>query len=154
MSYPYGLQAYPPRKPSGAAAIAAAVITLLQALLCAVILVAGFFGSASDHRQGLDMSSDYAALAAFSAATLLLLTAGLLLLFRFTAGRVMVIGLSALVALGTAVGVAVSVVANGISHDAVVPLGIVLTIVFVIEVPTLCLALASSTGRWIAARPR
>ena len=143
----------PVRKPGGGTAITAGVLATIQGLLGLALTVVFMFGARADRHEDYDNTSgDVVALIVVATFTGLCLIAAVLLLFRRRAGRYLVGGISGLVLVGGACGVIYTVVVNGLDKQGVVPLMVMVGIVFVIELPTLCLAVASSTGRWIAAR--
>ncbi|MFJ1458938.1 hypothetical protein [Nocardia sp. N2S4-5] len=80
------------------------------------------------------------------------LVGSIMLFCRRAAGRMLVIAaatLSIISITGVALG---AVFVSGMEKADVAPASIFVSIVFAIELLTLCLAAAGSTGRWIAAR--
>jgi hypothetical protein len=82
----------------------------------------------------------------------LYLSAATLLFFRRRVGRYIIIAMSGFTLVAGAGGLIYSVVVYGIDHQDVIPLSIAVTIIFLLELLMLCMALMSSTQRWIAAR--
>ncbi|WP_431966387.1 hypothetical protein [Nocardia sp. bgisy134] len=138
MNYPYGPPGYgfPPPAPSGGTAITAGVLSTLVGLL-------GMVGVAIGLVEALDASNDvepaaFIGIGVGALVALLWLLGALLLFMRQTAGRVIVIGMSSIALLGALVLVALGGIAGGL------PL--------VLSATIFGLAVASPTGRWIAAR--
>lgn len=140
----YPQPGYPPPRPSGATAITAAVIALIIGVIAGVIgalmaLVAGAF-SVDSHSSGADgiaMIVVVMGIVVFGLG-LFWFVGALLLLARKTAGRVMLIIVSAL-------GVITSLVAmfQGDPSSQIIPIAISSTILVLCVVPP--------TGKWIAA---
>ncbi|MBF6065089.1 hypothetical protein IU500_29480 [Nocardia terpenica] len=157
MSYPYGQPGYPPvpvpvpPRPGGGAAIAAGVLALLQGLGCGVASVAGAIATRHDWAGGYRRIEELAALAMFGTLTVFFVAGALLLFFRRSAGRVLVMVASVLVMLGYSGLMIVDTVIDGSSTSELLPLAVLLAIVFGVELLTLCLAASGSTSRWLAA---
>ena len=155
MGYPYTPPHYAaaaPPKPGGGTAITAGVLTLLQGIGVTAFTIFGAVQTRHDRLDGSDTGGDMIALILFGTLTALLLAGAILLLCRRTAGRVIVIGLSGLVIASIPV-IGIIVAASGeVEHDDVLGFAVVFAILLVVELPILVCAVASSTGRWIAAR--
>ncbi|MBF6173482.1 hypothetical protein [Nocardia blacklockiae] len=146
-AYGYPPPGYPP-KAGGGTAITGGILALLQGLLLGYVAVA-FAASAEDIGSAVAVGSVVGGTGTIGGCY----AVGAILLFcRRRAGRVLVI-LAATLALLGVTGLAVgSALLGGMEESDVVPVLVFVGIVFVIELLTLCLAVASSTGRWIAAR--
>ncbi|MQY22387.1 hypothetical protein [Nocardia macrotermitis] len=170
MGYPYGppgnqgFGAYPQptylqpvtpaRKPSGGTAIAAGVLAAVQGVLALVETAGASITMRSDRHEGYGDDDWVSVLMLVLIATYcgLYLSGAIFLFARRRIGRYLIVGTSGLVLVGGACAIIVAVTVNGLANEDALPLGIVVAIAFVIQLLTLCLALASSTGRWIAAR--
>ncbi|MBU3060210.1 hypothetical protein KO481_01540 [Nocardia sp. NEAU-G5] len=174
MSYPYGQpgnpssggsfhHGFPPQgtpqpgtrvpKPSGGTAIAAGVLALIQGIAVFCYALAGAIGTWTDRRNGDSLTGDYIALILVGTLAGLLLAGAILLLIKQRIGRILVIAMPIIVLLAALGGVAYSLitdpsdVASNVSFFVVV-----LTFAFTLELTTMCLALTSSAGRWVASR--
>ncbi|MET8773604.1 hypothetical protein ABZV58_01125 [Nocardia sp. NPDC004654] len=134
--YPQPGHGFPPSAPSGATAIIAAVLSTLVGLLGSVGICIGLF-EALDPDNEVEPAA-FIGIGVGALIAMLWLLGALLLFMRQTAGRVIIIGLSAIALLGALVLVAIGGVAGGL------PLLLSGTI--------FGLSVASPTGRWIAAR--
>lgn len=105
-----------------------------------------------DRLDGSDIGADMIALVLFGALSALLLAGAILLLARRTAGRIVVIGITTLVMVVVPAIAVVAAIAGGIEKEDVLPFGVMLAVLYAIELPVLVCAAAGSTGRWIAAR--
>lgn len=141
------------RKPGRGTAITAGVLAAIQGLLALALTVEGAFETRQDRHDGIGGNTgNIVALLLVATFTGLYLSGAILLFFRRRAGRYLIAGMSGLILLAGACGLIYSVVVYGLAQEDVVPLSITVAIVFVLELLTLCMALMSSTGRWIAAR--
>ncbi|MEV5647869.1 hypothetical protein AB0L57_06420 [Nocardia sp. NPDC052254] len=154
MGYPYGPPYAPVAspKPGGGTAITAGVLTLLQGIGVTVLAIAAAVSTRQDRQDGSDVSGDIIGLVVVGGIAALLLAGAILLLARRTAGRVIVIGMSALVMLVIpGLGILLAVTSD-VEQGDVLTFAVLFGILLVVELPILVCAVASSTGRWIAAR--
>ncbi len=142
----------PVRKPGGGTAITAGVLATIHGLLGLLVTVVGSIETRQDRHDGYSDSGEVVALIVVTIFTGVYLSAAILFFFRRRVGRYMIVGASGLTLVGGIGGMLYTLVANHHSQGDVVGLLVTIVIVLVFEVPTLCLAAASSTGRWIAAR--
>ncbi len=152
MGYPYAPQYAPPPKPGGGTAITAGILTLLEGVGVTALAIGGAVSTRHDRQEGSDMAGDMIGLILVGGLAALLLAGAILLLARRTAGRVIVIGLSTLVMLAIPI-IGIIVAASGdVQEGDVLTFAVLFGILLVAELPILVCAVASSTGRWIAAR--
>lgn len=150
MAYPYGppVYVYVQPKPGGGTAITGGILALLQGLLLGFLAVA-FALSADDIGSPVAVGAVVSILGTIGG---FYVVGSIMLFCRRTAGRMLVIAAATLSIIGIT-GLALGdVFINGMEKSDVAPASIFVSIVYAIELPTLCLAAAGSTGRWIAAR--
>ncbi|BCK52343.1 hypothetical protein [Nocardia wallacei] len=150
MACPYGppVYVYVQPKPGGGTAITGGILALLQGLLLGFLAVA-FAMSADDIGSMVAVGTFVSVVGTISG---FYLVESIMLFCRRAAGRVLVIAAATLAIVGITSLALGALFVSGMEKSDVAPASIFVSIVFAIELLTLCLAAAGSTGRWIAAR--
>ncbi|WP_024801286.1 hypothetical protein [Nocardia sp. BMG51109] len=166
MAYPYGPPnygqpgygqpgyGYGPSKPGGGTAITAGILALLHGGLLALASVGATVSTIQDAQRGAgSLPAEIAALVALIGITLMFLVGSVLLLCRRRMGRILVIAATTLAIVAFTVAMLVSaMVGDGWKRSDLLAVVVMLAIAYAIELLILCLAVASPTARWIAAR--
>jgi hypothetical protein len=145
---------YPPQGTGRGAAITAGVLGLVQGLIVLAISIAGAFATRGDRHDGMPLTGDYIALVAGGIVAVLYLAGSVLLMCKHKIGRVLLIIIPAvlmLVALGFEVRYLI-IDPKGAGGSDGSATAVMLSILFALELPVLCLAVTRSAGRWVASR--